>query len=129
MSQNDLSLDLIRVIEKKNIFYAFCFLRGIGFYSLKKRLLFLGLDKHFMVANANHFLSTFESEDIIFLKNFYNTSLENSRLLDKELKFLVNRLVKLGHRRGKRLMLGLPVNGQRSHTNASTVHRMFSKFH
>ena len=58
------------------------------------------------------------------LIKYINKNIKIEQLLKKEKKEKINNLLKIKNIRGIRQSLGLPVNGQRTHTNAKTCKKL-----
>lgn len=87
---------------------------GICTYTAKKIMLKMGLHESAILANCN-----LEQNNII-KENLNSLKLD---LISKKKKFFINKKQELQTYKGIRHIKGLPVRGQRSHTNGRTQKR------
>ena len=107
-----------RLPEKKSIYFALIYIYGIG----KKRAVvicrMLGFSNNLKCEN----LSEDQINQIVMVVELLNLTLSNDL---KKLKLLIiKRLVSIKSYRGLRRIKGLPIRGQRTHTNAKTSKRV-----
>lgn len=91
---------------------------GIGKYKSKRLCMFIGVHPYLKTKglNAAHFSC---------LNNFFANSYKNYEvLLKRRVQSDVSRLISMNCYRGKRLFLGLPCRGQRTHTNHRTSRKL-----
>lgn len=91
---------------------------GIGKYRSKRLCMFMGTHPFLKTKNLN--VSHFN-----YLNNFFASSYKNYEvLLKRRVQSNVSRLMSINCYRGKRLFLGLPCRGQRTHTNHKTSRKL-----
>lgn len=109
------------ILNDKPLFFSLCSIYGLGSKTSQLICRKLGY-------SDNLTFSSLTDEQISRLLLFLTNSgiiLNNER--KKKQSFLFQQKLRIKLRRGLRLMKGLPVRGQRTHTNAKTVKR-FKKF-
>jgi small subunit ribosomal protein S13 len=103
--------------EKKSIFFAMTHIFGLGKSNSDVLCKQLGLSKNFKVKN----LSKEQLSKLSVILEISNFSLGSELKKLRSLK--VKNLVSIRSYRGLRLKQGLPVRGQRTHTNARTARK------
>ena len=104
--------------EKKSIFYALTHIFGIGKFKSNIICKKLGLSKNYKIINLskeqiNKLIRIIESSNILFGND-----------LKKFRTFMFKKLVAIKSYRGLRKNQGLPVRGQRTHTNSRTSRKI-----
>lgn len=110
--------------EKKPIVKALCFIYGIGHSTST------------LICKKLGFLPTFKIQNMSPRQNYKLTKFMEQHasdlVLDKDLKKLENkdknRLTSIKSYRGTRINKGLPVRGQRTHSNAQTAARFVDRY-
>lgn len=107
--------------EKKKIQYALAAIHGIGYQTASLICSQLGFGQEMKVYQLTEnqissMCQLIEQHDAI----------EGD--LKKEVRFHLNRLVDIGCYRGLRHAMGLPLRGQRTHTNGRTQKRLAKRF-
>lgn len=97
----------------KRIEIALTYIYGIGLTTSKKILAETGVDPDVRVRDLTE-------EDLGKLRDYIQTNLKVEGDLHREVSQNVKRLMEIGCYRGLRHRKGLPVRGQRTHTNART---------
>jgi small subunit ribosomal protein S13 len=103
----------VDVPKQKQILIALTYIFGIGRVSSRKILTEAGIDP---VARAG----TLSEQDVARIQNIIFKDYKVEGDLRKEVSMNVKRLMEIGAYRGLRHRRGLPVRGQRTHTNART---------
>lgn len=103
-------LDLPR---NKRIEIALTYIYGIGQTTAKKIIADTGVDPDVRVKDLSE-------EDLAKLRDYIQQNLKVEGDLHREVSQNVKRLMEIGCYRGLRHRRGLPVRGQRTHTNART---------
>lgn len=97
----------------KRIEVGLTYIYGIGLTTSKKILADTGVDPDIRVKDLSE-------EDIAKLRDYIQENLKVEGDLHREVSQNVKRLMEIGCYRGLRHRRGLPVRGQRTHTNART---------
>ena len=97
----------------KRIEIGLTYIYGIGLTTSKKILAETGVDPDIRVRDLGE-------EDLAKLRDYINTTLLVEGDLHRERTQNIKRLMEIGCYRGLRHRRGLPVRGQRTHTNART---------
>ena len=105
----------------KKLRHVLTFIYGIGHHSANKICNQLGLGKEFLVRELTD--SQISKICQIIEKNYL---IEGD--LRKEINLNINRLVNISSYRGLRHISGLPLRGQRTHTNGQTQKRLAKRF-
>ena len=100
----------------KQVYISLSSIYGIGFYSAKKICLYLGID-------SKKRTKTLTDKEIKSLNEYINSNCITGDDLKKHKLDIVQDYIKCGSRRGKRLLNGLPSNGQNSKSNAKTARK------
>lgn len=99
--------------RNKRIEIALTYIYGIGLTTSKKVLAETGIDPDKRTDDLTE-------EDLVKLRDYIQTNLKVEGDLHREVSQNVKRLMEIGCYRGLRHRRGLPVRGQRTHTNART---------
>ncbi len=99
--------------QNKRIEIALTYIYGIGLTTSKKVLASTGIDPNVRVKDLTE-------EDLAKLRDYIQNNLKVEGDLHREVSQNVKRLMEIGCYRGLRHRRGLPVRGQRTHTNART---------
>lgn len=106
------------LLENKPIFFSLTRIYGIGHFQSFSICKKLGLSN-------NCKLSTLKPDQIIKLvKSIENSNLSINSSLRKSKIMLAKNLIQIKAYRGIRRLRGLPVRGQRTHTNAKTASKI-----
>lgn len=105
-------------LKNKPINLAFQSIFGLGFKNISLVFKKLGFCQNLKVEN----LSKKQISSLIKKINSLNILLANDLLKFKSLNF--NKLISIKSIKGYRKSIGLPVRGQRTHTNAKTARKM-----
>ena len=97
----------------KRIEVGLTYIYGIGLTTSQKILAETGVDPDTRVRDITE-------EDLTKIRDYVNESLSVEGDLHREVSQNVKRLMEIGCYRGLRHRKGLPVHGQRTHTNART---------
>ncbi|NGM16824.1 30S ribosomal protein S13 [Xiamenia xianingshaonis] len=97
----------------KRIEIALTYIYGIGLTTSKKIIAETGVDPDVRVKDLSE-------EDLTKLRDYIQANLKVEGDLHREVSQNVKRLMEIGCYRGLRHRRGLPVRGQRTHTNART---------
>lgn len=100
--------------ENTSIVYALTILYGINIYQSKKICKKIGINPQITV-------NKLKNNHVNRLINYINKNLKIEQFLKKDKKDKINNLLEIKNNRGIRLSQGLPVRGQRTHTNAKTA--------
>ena len=99
--------------RNKRIEIALTYIYGIGQTTAKKVIAETGVDPDIRVKDLSE-------EDLAKLRDYIQQNLKVEGDLHREVSQNVKRLMEIGCYRGLRHRRGLPVRGQRTHTNART---------
>lgn len=99
--------------RNKRIEIALTYIYGIGQTTAKKIIAETGVDPDVRVKDLSE-------EDLAKLRDYIQQNLKVEGDLHREVSQNVKRLMEIGCYRGLRHRRGLPVRGQRTHTNART---------
>ena len=97
----------------KRIEVALTYIYGIGLTTSKKILAETGV-------NPDTRTNDLTEEDLGKLRDYIQANVKTEGDLHREVSMNVKRLMEIGCYRGLRYLKGLPVRGQRTHTNART---------
>ncbi len=97
----------------KRIEIGLTYIYGIGLTTAKKIIAETGVDPDIRVKDLGE-------DDLAKLRDYINENLTVEGDLHREISQNVKRLMEIGCYRGLRHRRGLPVRGQRTHTNART---------
>ena len=99
--------------RNKRIEIALTYISGIGLTTAKEIIAATGVDPDIRVKDLSE-------EDLAKLRDYIQQNLKVEGDLHREVSQNVKRLMEIGCYRGLRHRRGLPVRGQRTHTNART---------
>ena len=99
--------------REKRIEIGLTYIYGIGLTTAKKIIAETGVDPDVRVKDLSE-------DDLAKLRDYINENLTVEGDLHREVSQNVKRLMEIGCYRGLRHRRGLPVRGQRTHTNART---------
>lgn len=99
--------------RNKRIEIALTYIYGIGLTTAKEIIAATGVDPDIRVKDLSE-------EDLAKLRDYIKQNLKVEGDLHREVSQNVKRLMEIGCYRGLRHRRGLPVRGQRTHTNART---------
>ena len=99
--------------RNKRIEIALTYIYGIGLTTAKEIIAATGVDPDIRVKDLSE-------EDLAKLRDYVQQNLKVEGDLHREVSQNVKRLMEIGCYRGLRHRRGLPVRGQRTHTNART---------
>lgn len=99
--------------RNKRIEIALTYIYGIGLATAKEIIAATGVDPDIRVKDLSE-------EDLAKLRDYIQQNLKVEGDLHREVSQNVKRLMEIGCYRGLRHRRGLPVRGQRTHTNART---------
>jgi small subunit ribosomal protein S13 len=99
--------------QSKRVEIALTYIYGIGLTTSKEILAATGVDPDIRVKDLTE-------EDLSKLRDYIQGNLKVEGDLHREVSQNVKRLMEIGCYRGLRHRRGLPVHGQRTHTNART---------
>ena len=99
--------------RNKRIEIALTYIYGIGLTTAKEIITATGVDPDIRVKDLSE-------EDLAKLRDYIQQNLKVEGDLHREVSQNVKRLMEIGCYRGLRHRRGLPVRGQRTHTNART---------
>ncbi len=97
----------------KRIEVGLTYIYGIGLTTSKKILAETGVDPDVRVRDLTE-------DDLAKLRDYITANITTEGDLHREVRQNINRLMEIGCYRGLRHRRGLPVRGQRTHTNART---------
>lgn len=97
----------------KRIEVGLTYIYGIGPTTSKKILAETGVDSDIRVRDLTE-------DDLAKLRDYITANITTEGDLHREVRQNINRLMEIGCYRGLRHRRGLPVRGQRTHTNART---------
>lgn len=103
--------------DSKSILYALIILYGINKFQSKKICKNIGI-------NPQITLNKLKNNHVNRIVIYINKKLKVEQLLKKEKTEKLNELLEIKSNRGIRQSLGLPVRGQRTHTNAKTSKKL-----
>lgn len=109
------------ISNSKSITYALIELYGINTYQSTKLCKKLGI-------NPTTNINKLNKNQLNKLISYLNKNIEIEQLLIKKKKNIVKNLLEIKSYRGIRHTLGLPVRGQRTHTNAKTTKKFKNKW-
>ena len=104
----------------KTIMHSLTYLFGINFFNSKRICKNIGL-------NPSVRVNTLNKSQIRKLEAYIDKNLLIEQDLRKQLTLLKKNLINIKTSRGLRSLRGLPVRGQRTHTNRKTVKRLSHK--
>jgi small subunit ribosomal protein S13 len=104
------------ISDSNSILYALTILYGINKYQSKKICKNIGI-------NPQITINKLKNNHVNRLIKYINKNIKIEQLLKKEKKDRLNELLEIKLNRGIRQSQGLPVRGQRTHTNAKTVRK------
>ena len=99
--------------REKRVETALTYIYGIGLTTSQKVLRETGIDPATRVRNLTE-------EEVVRLREYLDRNLKIEGDLRREVSQNIKRLMEIGCYRGLRHRKGLPVRGQRTHTNART---------
>jgi small subunit ribosomal protein S13 len=99
--------------REKRVETALTYIYGIGLTTSQKVLTETGIDPSTRVRNLTE-------EEVVRLREYLDRNLKIEGDLRREVSQNIKRLMEIGCYRGLRHRRGLPVRGQRTHTNART---------
>lgn len=105
------------ISDSKSILYSLTILYGINKYQSKKICKNIGI-------NPQITLNKLKNNHVNRLINYINKNLKVEQLLKKLKNERLNELIEIKSNRGIRQSQGLPVRGQRTHTNAKTSKKL-----
>nr|YP_010394131.1 ribosomal protein S13 [Phytophthora litchii]DAZ88139.1 TPA_asm: ribosomal protein S13 [Phytophthora litchii] len=105
------------ISDSKSILYSLTILYGINEFQSKKICKNIGI-------NPQITLNKLKNNHVNRLINYINKNLKIEQLLKKAKTERLNELVDIKNNRGIRQSQGLPVRGQRTHTNAKTSKKL-----
>ena len=97
----------------KRIEVGLTYIYGIGLTTSKKILAEMGINPHTRTNDLTE-------EDLVKLRDYIQNNIKVEGDLHREVSQNIKRLMEIGCYRGLRHRKGLPVRGQRTHTNART---------
>nr|YP_010394760.1 ribosomal protein S13 [Phytophthora tubulina]DAZ89197.1 TPA_asm: ribosomal protein S13 [Phytophthora tubulina] len=109
------------ISDSKSILYSLTILYGINEFQSKKICKNIGI-------NPQITLNKLKNNHVNRLIDYINKNLKVEQLLKKYKIEKLNELVEIKSNRGIRQNQGLPVRGQRTHTNAKTSKKLKKKF-
>nr|YP_010394404.1 ribosomal protein S13 [Phytophthora lateralis]DAZ88412.1 TPA_asm: ribosomal protein S13 [Phytophthora lateralis]DAZ88845.1 TPA_asm: ribosomal protein S13 [Phytophthora lateralis] len=109
------------ISDSKSILYALTILYGINEYQSNKICKNIGI-------NPQITLNKLKNNHVNRLTNYINKKIKVEQLLKKSKTERINELVEIKSNRGIRQSQGLPVRGQRTHTNAKTSKKLKQVF-
>ena len=105
------------ISDSKSILYSLTILYGINEFQSKKICKNIGI-------NPQITLNKLKNNHVNRIVIYINKKLKVEQLLKKEKTEKLNELLEIKSNRGIRQSLGLPVRGQRTHTNAKTSKKL-----
>nr|YP_010395032.1 ribosomal protein S13 [Phytopythium vexans]YP_010395060.1 ribosomal protein S13 [Phytopythium vexans]DAZ89469.1 TPA_asm: ribosomal protein S13 [Phytopythium vexans]DAZ89497.1 TPA_asm: ribosomal protein S13 [Phytopythium vexans] len=105
------------ISDSKSILYSLTILYGINEYQSKKICKNIGI-------NPQITINKLKNNHVNRLINYINKNIKIEQLLKKSKKDRLTELLEIKSNRGIRQSLGLPVRGQRTHTNAKTIKKI-----
>ena len=109
------------ISNSKSILYSLTVLYGINEYQSKKICKSVGI-------NPQITLNKLKNYQVNLIINYINKNLKIEHILKEEKKKRLNILLEIKNNRGIRQSVGLPVRGQRTHTNAKTAKKFKKVF-
>jgi small subunit ribosomal protein S13 len=109
------------ISNSKSILYSLKVLYGINEYQSKKICKNVGINPQITVNKLKNY-------QVNLLTDYINKNLKIEQVLKQLKKQKINDLLEIKSNRGIRQSLGLPVNGQRTHTNAKTAKKFKKVF-
>lgn len=109
------------ISNSNNILYSLTILYGINKYQSKRICKNIGI-------NPKTTINQLKKNQLNKLINYINKNIKIEQILMKFKKDQFNNLLKIKINRGVRHSLGLPVHGQRTHTNAKTSKKLRNTF-
>lgn len=109
------------ISNSKSILYSLTFLYGINKYQSKRICKNIGI-------NPQTTINQLKKNQLNRLINYINQNIKIEQLLKKLKKDQFENLLNIKTNRGIRHNLGLPVRGQRTHTNAKTCKKLKNFF-
>jgi small subunit ribosomal protein S13 len=103
----------VNLPNQKRLEIGLTYIYGIGQSTARQISAALGLDPNTKVRDLT-------DDEVTKLRNYIDTNLEVEGDLRRERQQAIKRLMEIGAYRGLRHRRGLPVNGQRTKTNART---------
>jgi small subunit ribosomal protein S13 len=103
----------VNLPNQKRLEIGLTYIYGIGQSTAHQTCVALGLDPNTKVRDLT-------DDEVTKLRNYIDTNLEVEGDLRRERQQAIKRLMEIGAYRGLRHRRGLPVNGQRTKTNART---------
>ena len=107
--------------ETTSIVYALTILYGINIYQSKRICKNIGINPQITV-------NKLKNNHVNRLINYINKNIKIEQFLKKDKKDKINNLLEIKNIRGIRISQGLPVRGQRTHTNAKTAKKLKNIF-
>jgi len=105
------------ISDSKSILYSLTVLYGINEYKSKKICKNIGI-------NPQITINKLKNNHVNRLISYINRNIKVEQLLRQSEKDRLNELLDIKSNRGIRLSQGLPVRGQRTHTNAKTIKKL-----
>lgn len=99
--------------REKRVEVALTYIYGVGLSKSREIIKAAGVDKNTRVRNL-------AEEEIVKLRDYIDKNVKVEGDLRREVSQNIKRLMEIGSYRGLRHRRGLPVRGQRTHTNART---------
>jgi small subunit ribosomal protein S13 len=109
------------ISNSKSILYSLTFLYGVNKYQSKRICKNIGI-------NPKTTINQLKKNQLNRLINYINKNIKIEQLLKKHKKDQFDNLLNIKTNRGIRHNLGLPVRGQRTHTNAKTCKKLKNFF-
>lgn len=109
------------ISETTSIVYALTVLYGINIYQSKRICKNIGI-------NPQITINKLKNNHVNRLINYINKNIKIEQFLKKDKKDKINELLEIKSNRGIRISQGLPVRGQRTHTNAKTIKKLKNIF-
>lgn len=103
----------VKLTENKTVVIALTKLVGIGYTTAKKICMDLSIPLNCKVSNLSH-------QQQFLITNLIRTNFKIEENLHREVKRNIQQYINNGSTRGFRHRHGLPVRGQRTHTNGKT---------
>ena len=105
------------ISDSKSILYSLTILYGINEYQTKKICKNIGI-------NPQITINKLKNNHVNLLTNYINKNIKIEDILKQSKKKRLNELLEIKSYRGIRQSIGLPVRGQRTHTNAKTSKKL-----
>jgi small subunit ribosomal protein S13 len=109
------------ISNSKSILYSLTILYGINEYQSKKICKNVGINPQITINKLKNY-------QVNRLISYINKNLKIEQALKQQKKNRLNELLEIKSNRGIRQSLGLPVRGQRTHTNAKTAKKYKKMF-